>query len=139
MTDCPICQKHRGTGPLVSPVVHEDDLVVVTHRPSGSLGYLFIEPRRHAPHLDALTDAEAESIGRLRSALARALRAELDIELVQALVSGRDVAHFHEHVYVRHTGTPHHVQWWQSWDDAPAGDVSDFSDRIAARMHRAAD
>lgn len=30
MESCLICRKHRGSGPLVGPVVHEDDVVVVT-------------------------------------------------------------------------------------------------------------
>lgn len=32
------------------------------------------------------------------------------------------VAHFHEHVFVRHTGTPQYCRWWQEWPDAPRRD-----------------
>jgi ATP adenylyltransferase len=53
---------------------------------------------------------------------------------VQALVSGRDVAHFHEHVFVRHTGTPGDVEWWQAWSGAPRGDIPEFANRLRTRM-----
>ena len=35
--DCLLCAKQRGVGPLVCPVIFADDLVVVTHRATGSL------------------------------------------------------------------------------------------------------
>lgn len=51
--ECAICAKHRGAGPLVAPVVWEDDLVVVSHAGGGGeepavLGHLVVESRRHA-------------------------------------------------------------------------------------------
>ena len=55
--DCPLCAKQRGEGPFVCPVIYTDDLVVVTHRATGSLGYGFIETTRHVPYVRQLTAA----------------------------------------------------------------------------------
>jgi hypothetical protein len=55
--DCPLCAKQRGEGPFVCPVIYTDDLVVVTHRATGSLGYVFIETTRHVPYVHQLTAA----------------------------------------------------------------------------------
>lgn len=133
-TDCPICRKHRGDGPLVGPVIYANELVYVTHRPSGSLGYVFLEPRRHAPYLDDLTDDEASTIGRLRSRLAHGLRTELGVESVHSFVAGRGVAHFHEHLFVRHRGTPPEYEWSQQWPDAPTGDIADLAHRLGRHL-----
>jgi diadenosine tetraphosphate (Ap4A) HIT family hydrolase len=86
------------------------------------------------PHLDELTPAEASAIGQARTVLARLLHAELEVELVQSFVSGRDVAHFHEHVFVRHVGTPTDVDWSQPWADAPSGDIPAFTSRLKNRF-----
>ena len=71
--DCFVCRKHRDRGPLVpgGPVA-EDELVLVSHvvtpdalgreGATAYLGHLFVEPRRHAPGLADLTDAEARSV-----------------------------------------------------------------------------
>jgi len=130
MTDCPLCLKHRGEGPLVGPVIYSDELVYVSHRASGSLGYVFVETQRHAPYLDQLTDDEAAAIGRATSQVARGLRAELDVDFVHTAVSGMGVAHFYEHVFVRHTGTPQLYMWWQEWPDAPLGDIPALCKRL---------
>ncbi|TAK00619.1 MAG: histidine triad (HIT) protein [Chloroflexota bacterium] len=101
------------------------------------LGYLFIESDRHAPYLDDLTDVEAAALGRLRTRLAGALRAELDAEHVFAAVIGRGIAHFHEHVVTRHPGAPADVPWHQSDDVAPRADeaaIADLARRLGGRL-----
>jgi ATP adenylyltransferase len=128
--DCPICSKHRGEGPLVGPVVYADELVFVAHRATGSLGYVFVESTRHAPYLADLTDAEAQALGWATVRLARGLRAELDVDFVHTAVSGIAVPHFHQHVFVRHAGTPEEYGWWQEWPSAPHGDVAEFAERL---------
>ena len=134
--DCPICAKHRGEGPLVGPVIYTDDLVHVAHRSTGSLGYAFVESRRHVWSLDELTDTEAEAIGRATTRLARGLRAELDIEFVHTMVAGLNVPHFHQHVFVRHRGTPGEVKWSQPWPEAPGGDIPALARRLAHHLLR---
>lgn len=103
--DCQICAKHQGSGLLVGPVIFADDLVTISHRADGWLGYAFIETRRHVSKLEELTGAEAVAVGMMRSRLATALAAELAVEHVHSMVAGLGVPHFHEHVFVRHRGT----------------------------------
>lgn len=82
-----------------------------------------MESRRHVPYLDQLSDAEAAAVGWAVARLARGLRAELDVEFIHTFVSGRGVAHFHQHVFARHAGTPEDHPWWPDWADAPHGDI----------------
>lgn len=132
---CPICAKHRGRGPLVSPVVWADELLVVTHRPGSFPGYLFVEPRRHVARLDELSETEALAIARAVWVGARALRAEVEPEpeSVHSAIAGRGSAraHFHQHVFVRHRGTPATRGWMDvDWPGAPRGDVGDLCGRL---------
>ena len=134
---CPICEKHQGAGPLVSPAVWADDLVVVTHRPGSFPGYLFVETRRHVANLDGLTEAEALAVARAAWIAARALRAELDPESVHSAIAGRGLAqaHFHQHVFVRHRGTPAELGWMDvDWPGAPRGDVADLCGRLSSHF-----
>ena len=137
---CPICAGHRGEGDLVAPVVWRDDRVWVKHvvnRPEPvPLGHLVVETDRHAAYLDGLTDDEAAAVGRAVRDAARALRAELDVEFVHAIVINTRVEHFHEHVVVRHRGTPADVAWHQvdEWPGVPSGDaeaVAELCSRLA--------
>jgi diadenosine tetraphosphate (Ap4A) HIT family hydrolase len=130
---CMICQKHLGVAPpgWVGPVIYADDLVSVSHRAAGALGYVYVESRRHVPYLDQLSDAEAAAVGWAVARVARGLRAELDVEFIHAFVSGRGVAHLHQHVFARHTGTPRDHPWWPDWEDAPHGDIPALADRLS--------
>ena len=134
MTDgpCLLCEKHEGRGDLVGPVVHADDLVVVTLRMAGAAGYGFVETRRHVAELAALTDAEAAAVGLAVARLARGLRAELRVTHVHTFVAGLGSAraHFHQHVFVRHAGTPPGHPWWPEWPGAPAGDNATLARRL---------
>lgn len=138
--DCDICAAQRGEGPLVAAPVWRDDLVVVRHLgPVGDrvvLGHLVVESRRHAEYLDGLTDTEAAAVGFAVRRAAVGLRAELDPEFVHTAVLGRRFAHFHQHVYVAHRGTPAEYPWWRAdeWPDAPHGgpaEVAALCDRLA--------
>jgi diadenosine tetraphosphate (Ap4A) HIT family hydrolase len=140
--DCQVCAKHRGEGPLRGELVACLEGFWIYHTGPGEdglapLGYLFIESDRHAPYLDDLTDVEAAALGRLRTRLARALRAELDVEHVFAAVIGRGIAHFHEHVVTRHRGAPADVPWHESDEVAPRADgatVADLARRLRGRL-----
>ncbi|MFE9323824.1 HIT family protein [Nocardia sp. NPDC052278] len=139
-SDCPICDKHRGIGALVGPVIYADDLVLVTHRPltegTPVPGYLFVETRRHAPTLSTLTDAEARAVGWAARRAAHALHVELAPEFVFSAITGLSVAHFHQHVFARPHGTPASVPWTSAdaWPDAPRIDacaLGELCDRLA--------
>lgn len=138
---CPICDGHRGEGPLVAPVVWRDDLVWVKHVVERAmpvtLGHLVVETARHTAYVDSLTDHEAAAIGLARRRAAVALRAELEAEGVHAFVSNRALEHFHEHVLVRHAGTPGDVLWHQAADapSARRGDVDDVQE-LCRRLAR---
>jgi len=140
--ECQICAKHRGEGPLSGELVARLDGFWIYHAPSGEdglapLGYLFIESDRHAPHLDDLSDEESAALGRLRTRLARALRAEVGPEHVFAAVVGRGVSHFHEHLFARFLDTPQDVPWQRSDEFAPRADrgtVADLATRLRRRL-----
>jgi ATP adenylyltransferase len=141
---CQICQKHRGTGPLKGMLVAVLDGFWVYHAPADDsgravLGYLFIESDRHAPYLADLTDEEAAALGRIRSRLAAELRDAIETELVLAAVIGRGVAHFHEHLFVRHKGTAAEVPWYASDEVAPRADegqIAELVDRLRIALTR---
>lgn len=132
---CLICAKHRGEGDLVGPVVWRDSLVVVSHRPGGFPGYLFVETVRHVPFFDALSPDEVVAVARAVHVAGRALRAELSPLFVFSFIAGRRVAHFHQHVFVRHPGTPEELDW--TWAEAPvvsAGEIESLCERLAAHF-----
>lgn len=125
---------------MVGLMVNQDDMLVVKHVETTGrsfLGHLVIETRRHAAYLYGLTDAEAVAVGRAARAAAVALRAELDPLFVHSAVAGVGHEHFHQHVFVRHRGTPESLAWHDAdeWDDAPRGDRADL-EALCARLRR---
>lgn len=137
--ECAICLKHRAEGPPVGEGLLDDELVLAFHAPAESyLGHVFVEARRHAPTVDALTDEEASAVGIAVTRLAAALRAE-GAEHVYAVVLGHHFAHFHEHVVARWPGAPR--EYWglnvDEWPQAPRGDeagIAAFADRLRTRL-----
>jgi histidine triad (HIT) family protein len=95
--------------------VAEDDLVLVSHivtpdtvggeGTTAYLGRLFVEPRRHAPGLADLTDAEARSVGWWSARASRALREVAGADHIYAAVIGDAVPHLHVHLLPRFPGT----------------------------------
>jgi len=139
---CPICAKHAGHGPLSGgAVIAEDELVVVTHRPVdaatglGVAGYAFVETRRHVARWNGLNPAEIDAVARAASRVARALSVEFGTDLVMSAVVGLSVLHFHQHVFVRHPGTPADLQWFRSgeWPGAPQRTADELA-ALAARL-----
>jgi histidine triad (HIT) family protein len=116
--------------------------VVVSHLsprgPGGAdsvyLGHLLVEPRRHAPGLADLSNAEAQRVGLWCTRAASALREAGGAEHVYAAVIGDNVPHLHIHLLPRYPGTPRDY-WWQrvdEWPDAPRGG----EDEAAALVER---
>jgi histidine triad (HIT) family protein len=126
--ECFVCRKHRERGPLLpGGPVGEDELVIVSHltpaapgRAGGPvyLGHLFVEPRRHAPGLADLTDAEARAVGWWCTQASRALREAAGAEHVYAAVIGDNATHLHVHLLPRYPGTPREY-WWDRVDEWP--------------------
>jgi histidine triad (HIT) family protein len=129
IADCFVCRKHRERGSLIpGGPVGEDDLVLVSHivtpqalgreGTTAYLGHLFVEPRRHAPGLADLTDAEARAVGWWCTRASRALRKVAGAEHVYASVIGDAVPHLHVHLKPRYPGTPREF-WWTRLDEWP--------------------
>jgi len=141
--ECFVCRKHWEQGPLLpgGPVA-EDDLVVVSHlspeAPDGDggpvyLGHLLVEPKRHAPGLEDLTDPEARAVGLWSSRSSRALREVARAEHVYAAVIGDGTPHLHVHLVPRYPGTPREY-WWDGldeWPDARRGMEPEISMLVA--------
>lgn len=111
---------------------------MVSHAAVGSsgrpayLGYLFVEPRRHAPGLADLTDAEARAVGWWCARASRALREVAAAEHVYAKVIGDGVPHLHVHLLPRYRGAPREY-WWDNvtqWPDAPRGLEPQIADLV---------
>ncbi len=128
-TDCFVCRKHRGDVTIPGGAIYEDDLIYAGHaqiregQTTAYLGYLMVEPKRHAPHLFDLTDVEAQALGLLIIRLSRALRDSEKAEHVYSFVIGDLVPHVHIHVVPRYPGAPR--EYWgvrvDEWPDAPHG------------------
>lgn len=139
---CRICAKHRGEEPAGGELIAGLDGFWVWHVAPGadgtaSLGHLIIESDQHRPYLADLSDEEAGALGRLRTRLARALRAEVGPSFVFAAVIGTGVAHFHEHLICRHHGTPPEVPWHASDEAGPQVDqetAAALARRIGERL-----
>jgi histidine triad (HIT) family protein len=137
--DCFICRKHRERGSLIpGGPVGEDELVLVSHvvppdvlggeGTTAYMGQLFVEPRRHAPGLADLTDAEARSVGWWSTRASRALRAVCRAEHVYAAVFGDAVPHLHVHLLPRFADTPR--EYWgvrvNRWPQARRGSTAEI-------------
>ncbi|MBI5566589.1 MAG: HIT family protein [Chloroflexi bacterium] len=144
-TECFICRKHRGEVTIPGGAIYEDDLLYVGHaqirdgQTSAYLGYLMIEPKRHAPRLFDLTDEEAQASGLMIARLSRALRDSEHAEHVYAFVIGDGVLHVHFHVVPRYPGAPR--EFWgvhvDEWPDAPHGgpdEMAALCDRLRRRL-----
>src|SRR5215469_13780699 len=147
--DCLVCRKHREQGPLVpGGLVGQDELVLVSHIATPDtlegkaaatyLGHLLVEPRRHAPGLADLTDAEARSIGWWCARISRALREGAGAEHVYAAVIGDAVPHLHVHLLPRFPGTPREY-WWtrvDEWPEARRGNAAEIA-ALVQELHAA--
>lgn len=142
--DCLVCNKHRGDPPAIGGAIHEDNLFYASHvfipdrQDAVYLGWLVLEPKRHAPGLADLTDEEAQHFGLTASRLSRALIDATGAEWVYAFVLGHHVPHLHLHLLPRYANTPREY-WWpriDEWPDAPRGGVDDIAN-VAERVRTA--
>ncbi|MFE3060639.1 hypothetical protein [Nocardia sp. NPDC059239] len=64
---------------------------------------------------------KARQVGWAVRRAAHALRNELAPDFVFSAITGRSVAHFHQHVFIRPGGAPDTVSWFNidSWNDRP--------------------
>jgi diadenosine tetraphosphate (Ap4A) HIT family hydrolase len=132
--DCFICRKHRGMVAVPGGALFEDHLVYAGHaqirdgQPAAYLGYLMLEPKRHALGLADLTDEEAQALGLLAARLSRALIASQGAEHVYAFVLGDRVPHVHLHLVPRYPGAPEEYRGVRvdDWPQAPRGGLQEI-------------
>jgi|SRR5258706_4978500 len=138
--DCFVCRKHRGEIVIPGGAIYEDDVLYVGHLylqegQNTYLGYLMVEPKRHAPGLADLTDTEAQAIGLMVTRLSRALKVSEGAEHIYEWVLGHHVPHLHIHIVPRYPGTPD--EYWgtrtDEWPDAPHGGPEEIA-ALCARL-----
>jgi diadenosine tetraphosphate (Ap4A) HIT family hydrolase len=127
--NCLICRKHHGLVSVPGGAIYADRLAYAGHaqirggQSAAYLGYLMLEPKRHAPGLADLTDEEAQALGLLAARLSRALIASEGAEHVYAFALGDRVPHVHIHLVPRYPGAPE--KYWgirvDEWPQAPRG------------------
>lgn len=145
-TECFICRQRSGDEPAPGGEIVEDELVVAVHayhperNPTPYLGHVLVEPRRHAPGVADLDDAEAAALGVAASRCARALMAGEGAEHVYVAVLGHHVPHLHVHLVPRYPGTP--SEYWSpllldEWPGARHGgpdEIAIVADRIRGAL-----
>lgn len=142
---CFVCRKHRGEVSLPGGAIYQDAWVYAGHaqiqagQATAYLGYLMAEPKRHAPGLADLTDAEAQALGLLVVRLGRALVSTEGAEHVYAFVLGDGVPHVHVHVVPRYPGAPReywgvHVDEWPAAPRGGPGEIAGLCARVRAYL-----
>jgi len=97
--DCVLCRRADGDRELNRVEVWRDDLWRLTMSlESEVLGFAYLEPHRHIPHITDLDGPEAASLGAVLARVTSALQAQTNAELVYIYVFGGGVPHLHLHV-----------------------------------------
>jgi diadenosine tetraphosphate (Ap4A) HIT family hydrolase len=102
---CIICKRTEGDAELGRIQVWEDDLWRLTVGKGGEvLGFSYLEPKRHVPHITDLGGPEAATLGGVLAWACRALQEAADAQLVYIYVFGGGVPHLHIHLAPHRTG-----------------------------------
>lgn len=97
--DCILCDPARAEAELDRVTVWEDRLWRLSMSTSGyTLGFGYLEPIRHVPHLEDLDGDEAASLGATLARVTRALKDAADAQRVYVYVFGGGVPHLHIHL-----------------------------------------
>jgi histidine triad (HIT) family protein len=124
-TECFICRKHRGDELVPGGAILDEALVFASHgyhperNADAYLGHVVVEPKRHTPGVDDLTDEEAAAVGVALTRVARAIKASEGAEHIYVAVIGHHMQHLHVHLIPRYPGTP--PEFWDPFrvDEAP--------------------
>jgi diadenosine tetraphosphate (Ap4A) HIT family hydrolase len=93
---CVICRGRDGDRELGRVLVWEDDLWRVTASVIAPVvGFSYLEPKRHIPHVTDLDGAEATNLGSVLARVTRILLEETGAELIYVSVFGERVPHLH--------------------------------------------
>ena len=103
--DCVICRGPDGDAELGRAQVWEDDLWRLTMSLEAEvLGFSYLEPKRHIPHVTDLDGDEARTFGGVLARVGSALKAETAASVVYLYVFGEGVPHLHVHLAPHHDG-----------------------------------
>ena len=96
VSDCLLCRWSDADREFDRVEVWADALWrVTTSLRAPVLGFSYLEPKRHIPHITDLDGAEAVTLGATLGRVTRVLRECSDAELVYVNVFGERVAHLH--------------------------------------------
>jgi diadenosine tetraphosphate (Ap4A) HIT family hydrolase len=98
-SDCTICRAESGDPDLDRVEVWRDGLwrlSMARHGPT--LGFAYLEPIRHIPHLEDLDGEEARSFGPAIAKASQMLKRASGSGLVYAYVFGGGIPHLHMHL-----------------------------------------
>ncbi len=98
-SECVLCRGVAGDAELQRVQVWEDDLWRLTLSLGAEvLGFAYLEPKRHIPHITDLSGAEARTFGEVLAQVTQVLREETGAELVYVYIFGGGVPHLHVHL-----------------------------------------
>lgn len=98
-SNCIICRGAAGDAELHRIQVWEDALWRLTLSLDAEvLGFGYLEPKRHIPHITDLNGEEARTFGTALARAAKALEKETGAELVYVYVFGGGIPHLHVHL-----------------------------------------
>jgi diadenosine tetraphosphate (Ap4A) HIT family hydrolase len=98
-TACLLCRGPAGDPELDRVQVWEDAYWRLTTVTEGEVvGFSYLEPKRHVPHITDLEGEEARTLGPVLAKVTRALRVATDAELVYIYVFGGGIPHLHLHL-----------------------------------------
>ncbi|MEO8510945.1 MAG: HIT family protein [Chloroflexota bacterium] len=102
---CAICAGPAGDAGLGRVEVWRDDRWRLSMSTEGhTLGFSYLEPLRHVPHIEDLDGPEAATFGPTIARVCRALKEAARAERVYVYVFGGGIAHLHVHLAPHVTG-----------------------------------
>lgn len=142
---CLACQVNEGRTAPPGGVIYRDRWWQVDHRvdPGPILGWLVLKPLRHVEFLDALTDDEAATLGRVTRRVVGAMRAALPSPPAKVyallLAEAADCPHLHWHLVPRSATHPREFRGPRIFStegpDVPRADIDALADRLRALLH----
>jgi len=104
---CPSCQGLDGDRELGRVLAWENDVWRVPIRLKAPVvGFDYLEPKRHIPHITDLDGVEATTLGPILARITRILLEETGAELIYVNVFGERVPHLHFNLAPHRTGDP---------------------------------
>lgn len=98
-SECVLCRGVAGDAELQRIQVWEDSLWRLTLSLDAEvLGFAYLEPKRHIPHITDLDGEEARTFGAVMARVTQVLRDETGAELVYVYIFGGGVPHLHVHL-----------------------------------------